>query len=289
MFHRQKIVLHLLGAAERPVTHLELTKWCFLLKHESESRGGPAFYQFLPYQYGPFSFVLYREIQDLIDRGLVETADDKSWRLGSGTKVEDYVPPKDAANDARLLAKRLRNWNLNDLINDVYDRYPSWTVNSIRSPRGSRKIADIEIFTAGYEGLQVDGFLNLLVEQGIQRLIDVRNNPISRQYGFHKSTLNRICSSLGIEYVHIPQLGIASRYRTDLNNQEDYDRLFEMYESDILPTETAAVERATELIRERPSVLVCMEGAPRCCHRSRLAETIACKTRLPVSHLEAAR
>lgn len=33
-------------------------------------------------------------------------------------------------------------------------------------------------------------------------------------------------------------MGIASRYRTDLDNQEDCDGLFEVYESDILPTET---------------------------------------------------
>ena len=28
-----------------------------------------------------------------------------------------------------------------------------------------------------YEGLQIDGFLNILLEAGIERVIDVRHNP----------------------------------------------------------------------------------------------------------------
>jgi uncharacterized protein (DUF488 family) len=287
MFNRQKIVLHLLAAANRPVTHMELTKWCFLLKHETDSRGGPAFYQFLPYQYGPFSFVLYREIQELVDQGLIEAPDEKSWQLSPRTNIALFSVPRTAAEDAAAIAKRVRGWKLSNLIDTIYDRYPDWTVNSKRSPRASRPVADLEVFTAGYQGLQVDGFLNMLVSRGIQRLIDVRNNPVARQYGFHKSTLNRLCSSLSIEYVHLPQLGIASRLRSNIQDQEDYDRLFEMYESDILPTEDASVARVAELVGERPSVLVCMEAAPQSCHRSRLAVTVSKRSRLPVTHLKA--
>lgn len=287
MFNRQKILLHLLAAAERPVTHMELTKWCFLLKHESDSRGGPSFYQFLPYHFGPFSFVLYREIQELIDQGLVETPDDKTWQLSTRTRIAKFAAPRAAADDAMLLAKRLRSWSLAELVESVYVRYPKWTVNSKKSPRAPRPVADLEVFTAGYQGLQVDGFLNMLVGRGIKRLIDVRNNPIARQFGFHKSTLNRLCSSLSIEYVHVPQLGIASRLRTNLRNQDDYERLFEMYESEILPTETGALDRVVALVKERPSVLVCMEAAPQSCHRSRLAANVSKRTRLPVTHLEA--
>ena len=58
MLNRQKCVLYLIERARRPVTHLELTAWAFLLAHEMPSGGGSAFYDFLPYQYGPFSFTL---------------------------------------------------------------------------------------------------------------------------------------------------------------------------------------------------------------------------------------
>ncbi len=72
MLNRQKTLLLLLRLARRPVSKLELTKWAFILRQETPSGGGNAFYDFLPYKYGPFSFCLYREIDALIRDGYVE-------------------------------------------------------------------------------------------------------------------------------------------------------------------------------------------------------------------------
>jgi len=55
MLTRQKTLLSLLDVAVRPVQRMELTKWCFLLRQESTSAGGSAFYDFVPYRFGPFS------------------------------------------------------------------------------------------------------------------------------------------------------------------------------------------------------------------------------------------
>lgn len=40
--------------------HTEVTKWAFVLREETPSRGGSAFYQFVPYKFGPYSFCLYQ-------------------------------------------------------------------------------------------------------------------------------------------------------------------------------------------------------------------------------------
>jgi hypothetical protein len=74
MLNRQKCLLLMAERAGRPVTHLELTKWAFLLAQESLSGGGPAFYDFLPYKYGPFSFTLFHEADHLVRNGYLETA-----------------------------------------------------------------------------------------------------------------------------------------------------------------------------------------------------------------------
>ena len=53
MLNRQKALLAMIQQAGRPVQRMELTQWAFLLRNETESHGGPAFYDFVPYHCGP--------------------------------------------------------------------------------------------------------------------------------------------------------------------------------------------------------------------------------------------
>jgi uncharacterized protein (DUF488 family) len=136
----------------------------------------------------------------------------------------------------------------------------------------------VAVNTEGYEGLTVDGFLDRLLRAGIHRILDVRNNPVSRRYGFYKSTLARLSERVGISYVHLPELGIQSEFRQELTMQDDYEALFREYRNTTLKTERSAIHRAASLISEIPSVLVCMEALPCQCHRSHLAEAISAET-----------
>ena len=149
-----------------------------------------------------------------------------------------------------------------------------------------RPVAPLAVYTAGYERLLIDGFLNMLVQYGINCLIDVRNNPVARRYGFHKNTLARLCRSLDIDYVHVPELGINSQYRRNLRTLDDYQAIFTKYKAVTLKVEFNAIDKVTKLVREKPSVLVCMEADPAYCHRTLLAKHISDKTSLPVKHLD---
>src|SRR5262245_36147850 len=199
MLNRQKALLELIKAAERPVTKFELTKWSFLLRHEFESAGGNAFYDFLPYQYGPFSFSLYQELDKLEATSYVcqttETVRIERAELCEEVTLVDRSIRSDICEIIERFGKRSRN----ELTNYVYNNYPQYTCNSRLRQLASRPVASPAVFTAGYEGRSVDSFLNLLIQSGIQRLIDVRRNPIARRYGFHRSTLNRLCGRLDIE------------------------------------------------------------------------------------------
>jgi uncharacterized protein (DUF488 family) len=276
----------MLQSAGRAVQRIELTKWCFLLRHELPSSGGNAFYDFVPYRFGPFSFSLYQEADKLQQNGYLDFPDDNSWVLRADCRSVP-APPKDVQADVQKVLDRFGEMPLDSLIRYVYRQFPAYTVNSERQKLASRPTTQPAVFTAGYEGLSVDAFLNLLVETGIERLIDVRMNPVARRFGFHKSTLSRLLGHLGIEYLHVPELGIASSSRQDLNAYEDYQKLFASYEATTLESESAAIERVSRLISERPSVLVCMEADPKYCHRSRLANRVAEITHLPLAHLQA--
>jgi uncharacterized protein (DUF488 family) len=283
MLNRQKAILRLVSLAGGDIDRLVLTKWAFLLRHESESRGGNSFYDFVPYHFGPFSFGLYQEADKLVSLGYLKERGGSRWCLGD-------VPPPPVTDstlqrDLAAVKSRFAALRAEDLLDYVYERYPYFTVNSKRKQLAERPTASLAVYTAGYEGKSVDGFLNGLIDSGIRHLVDVRRNPIARRYGFHRSTLNRLCDRLGIQYSHVPSLGVASEQRQSLNSIADYKALFKKYESTTLKSESAAIETVSDLVLESPTVLVCMEAEASSCHRSCLAKALSLRTRLPIVNL----
>lgn len=283
MLNRQKTILEFTRVADRPIQKLELMKWAFLLRTEYATMGGNAFYDFLPYHFGPYSFSMDREVGSLVNEGYLRS-EDNTWAQGR-TPMPDSKLSSSLVRDVQRIVRRFGNYSTEDLLDYVYTQHPSYTINSKRKQLARRKIATPQVYTAGYEGLQVDGFLNLLIQNGIQRLLDVRRNPIARRFGFHKSTLQRLCNNINIEYVHIPELGISSEQRRSLETKSDYVALFQTYADTTLQQELEAVKQVAKLTQEKPSVLVCMEEDHRYCHRSRLADSVSQITGLQIVHL----
>lgn len=291
MLNRQKCILYMMEQADRPVNHLELAKWAFLLAEEMPSRGGTSFYDFIPYHYGPFSFTLFREMDNLVRNGYLRAVQ------GHNREVWEVIPEipkntgdlsKDVLSDAARVVQRFQNSPSEDLLNYVYDRFPWFTVNSKVRQLERRCVAEIAVYTIGYEGRSIDLLLNTLMRAGLYCIVDVRRNPVARRYGFHKNSLNRLCSKVDIEYVHVPELGIPSNLRQNLDCQAAYDRLFEQYERELLPQTQAqdALRRIAKLVDSKPTALMCMEAEPTMCHRSRVAKAISSMTDLPMHHLQ---
>ncbi len=286
MLTRQRVLLAILDQVGRAATRLELTKWSFILNREAPSCGGPAFYQFVPYKFGPYSFCIYQEAAALTRDGMIEEVDDRTWRLRPAGRAAARCLSGAVKSDIADLLPRLFVMGVNQLMAYVYNRYPWFTLNSERGSRVDRPKAEPAVYTAGYERLLVDGFLDGLLRCGVRRVIDVRNNPVSRRYGFHKSTLTRLCGNVGIEYAHFPELGIESLHRQELDGPADYAALLARYERSMLPQQGASVNVLASLMSEKASVLMCMEADPARCHRSRLAGAVARVAGLPVTHLE---
>lgn len=285
MLNRQKAIIEILTRAGRPVTHIQLTKLCFLLRHEYETHGGNAFYDFVPYKFGPFSFALFQEVGKLVDQGYIEEPSSKSWSISETVKADTSRLDKHVKSDIDELLEKFGKLSKNKLIDRVYDSHPRFTINSEIRKLESHPKAKKAVFTAGYEGLSIDAFLDMLSRNGVKRIVDVRSNPIARRYGFHKSTLNRLSGNLGIDYKHVPKLGIHSELRQNLEDQSDYNRLFDRYEKTTLATSEAAIDTVAQYCLEKPSVLVCMEREPCTCHRARLAPFVSEKLDLPIEHL----
>ena len=133
----------------------------------------------------------------------------------------------------------------------------------------------VTLFTVGYEGRNIDSYIELLLGENVRVLCDVRKNPISRKYGFSKKRLQVICEEAGIEYIHLPSLGIDSRHRQNLNSDGDYQKLFRFYKNKILKHETESIKAINDLLHSKKRVAItCFEKEPAMCHRGCIADSL---------------
>jgi hypothetical protein len=279
---RQRRLLSLLDALGGHAGNLDFQKLLFLYCQEPDAQG---LYEFVPYKYGAFSFTSYADRRKLVERGFL-ASDENNWQL-----TDDGRAVVARSRDLQMFAyaRHYNGLHGDDLVAETYRRYPYYATRSeiaervlegdeialerIKSARPAPN--STAVFTIGYEGRTLESYLNELLNVGVTFLCDVRRNPISRKYGFSKSTLANGCEGVGIRYEHIPELGIASEQRQSLKTQKDYDALFVKYERDILPLQGTALAKIRGWISSGKRVaLTCYERLPQQCHRHCVSEAL---------------
>lgn len=285
MFSRQRAILRLVANERGVVRPLRLVKLAFLLSREPDApRTG--IYDFVPYKRGPFSFTLYHDLRTLEREGWL-LQEEGEIKTAESPQLETAFLEKEFVSLIDGISHRHKDVPTSMLVDKVYSSYPWFTLNSEATAKRAveRPKAELAVYTVGYEGMSVDALLDLLLRQAIRRLIDVRSNPIARRYGFHKTTIRKLCDDLGIQYQHVASLGVPSAWRSDLSDPSSYSRLFERYEKEILPRQSRAIDTVGSLMAELPSALMCMEADHQSCHRSRLAAEVARRTSLQTREL----
>jgi hypothetical protein len=291
LYDRQRQLLALVDSLGGDVGALDFQKLLFLYCSEVEKTPS---YEFVPYRYGGFSFTSYADKRRLIDQGLLAD-EERCWKLTSAGR---RVAKIDSMVRMRMdqFSKRHAKVRGDALVAEAYRRHPFHATRSEMAERvlagDAAALAAIEavrpppgvpgVCTIGYEGNTLEGYLNRLLNAGVSLLCDVRRNPLSRKYGFSKSTLAKACEGVGIQYEHLPELGIASEERRDLHQQSDYDALFVAYERETLPHQTTALKKIAAFVQTGSRVaLTCFERFPEQCHRHCVAEalvrTFGCK------------
>ncbi|WP_336288614.1 DUF488 domain-containing protein [Bartonella sp. CB60] len=131
------------------------------------------------------------------------------------------------------------------------------------------------LFTIGYEKKSLDNYLHCLMENNIKTLCDVRKNPISRKHGFSKTQLAKAVQSCNIEYMHIPELGIASEKRRNLKTQKDYEHLFEDYQNTTLKNNSCAIDKLYQIFLAKKRIAItCFEADVCMCHRGQIVSAL---------------
>jgi uncharacterized protein (DUF488 family) len=285
MLTRHKILLDVLLLAPKTPTRLDLMKWLFLLRQESELADDNSFYDFVPYKYGPFSFLVYREIDYLSKVGYLTNSNSVMIGQGKKGKVRKVVQtlPESIQVSLKNLLIQYGTYNTKDLVDYVYEKYPWFAIRSELLPKPKEKAKPKKsVYTIGYEGISIDKFLQNILINRVDQVIDVRKNPLSRKYGFSKKKLSHLCHLLDISYIHIPELGIPSSLRRELKSIDDYHQLMLEYEQNILPR---TIDKVSALMRKKLSALTCFESDSSICHRGKVANAVASITGMPIIHL----
>jgi uncharacterized protein (DUF488 family) len=266
-----------------------LVKLLFLMREETGLRDVAGFFDFVPYKFGPFSFVLYQDLSGLKRNGYVAEQNDQISLAHFNSRPSDWLAElSDSTKQAvRFVVAAYAHLPEKALIESVYVRYPWFASSSELVPKkeGAKTMALPAVYTIGYQGRSVDAFAAFLLKKGIKRILDVRSNPVSRNYGFAQRSLKSIAEKLEIEYLHTPELGIVSSERKSVSSEKSLAKLLDSYERDTLSRQTAQIKKMADNVREMPSVLLCYEIDPTSCHRSRLAVAVSAEAGLPIVHL----
>jgi Domain of unknown function DUF488 len=126
----------------------------------------------------------------------------------------------------------------------------------------------IWVGSVGYERHRhAAAFASLLRRVRVERLIDVRELPISRRRGYAKTALSEALAVEGIEYVHMRALGNPKQFR-DLYKSGRVREGRAAYERHLLDEHTDALRELVPLLEGRRSVLMCVEHDAAICHRA---------------------
>jgi uncharacterized protein (DUF488 family) len=266
---------------EGELEKIRLQKLLFLFTQKQENKA----YDFVPYRFGCYSYSANADLSAMARKGILSETQshfislDKTDYLKSlkGTDLNNLVEIKTLYG----------SMSANALMKHTYINFPYWATKSEKAEDILTKIEFEKVkksipvsnktilFTIGYEGISLEEYLNRLLKNDVKILVDVRNNPLSMKYGFSKSLLKRYCENMGIKYMHFPEVGIQSEQRQELKTQNDYDKLFAVYQKNNLPKTVSSQTAILELlIQHKRIALTCFEANICQCHRKYLAEAI---------------
>jgi len=127
------------------------------------------------------------------------------------------------------------------------------------------------VYTVGYEGTDIERFIETLKVVGVKCLADVRAVPISRKKGFSKKKLAARLEGEGIQYLHFQPLGDPKSGR-EAARAGQYDLFRAIYDAHLDSDDVqASLRELMAVAGEMSTCLLCFERDPATCHRSVVA------------------
>ena len=140
------------------------------------------------------------------------------------------------------------------------------------------------LYSIGYGARTMDEFIAALKTNRIEYLIDVRTSPYSKfKQEFSREPLQRRLERAGICYIFMGDSlgGQPSDPACHIDGKVDYDKVRAQ------PFFQAGIERLKKAFQQpRRAALMCSEGRPEQCHRSKLIGEALATAGIPVCHID---
>jgi uncharacterized protein (DUF488 family) len=266
IYNRQKLLLQVVNVLSKKgiSSKTYIVKALFLLRQKLgfDMVG----YDFFPYKYGPFSNEIYNDFNYLEKEGLfneskLRLTDEGKRYVNSLKKNEKTFSELNEIISSFASSSKIKDF--------VYENFPAFTVRSTAVMQELPK--EKGVCSIGYEGRTIDAFLNELIRYNVSLLVDVRKNAFSMKKGFSKNQLKHFLEKAGIKYLHLPELGIESEKRKELNSREDYLELFKEYKKSLF-AKKEKIEELKKLAENERIALMCFEADKSFCHRGVLSD-----------------
>jgi uncharacterized protein (DUF488 family) len=132
----------------------------------------------------------------------------------------------------------------------------------------------LPVFTIGHSTRALDDFVALLRENGMERLADIRRYPGSRRCPhFSREALSQSLPEVGIDYIHVPELGGRRKPLPDSPNAAWRNEQFRAY-ADHMGTDEFRLAVDKLLGSPQRTCVMCAEAVPWRCHRNLLADDL---------------
>jgi len=137
-----------------------------------------------------------------------------------------------------------------------------------------RSIRDAAFFTIGYSGRTAQQFVQLVKEAAVNCVIDIRYTPVSMyKPDFSRSNFKRILENAGLEYLHIPELGVPREVRARAIDTGSRDVIWDWYDHNVVLRFLRNHLQEFRALDYRVA-LMCVEADPTECHRHRLFQAL---------------
>jgi uncharacterized protein (DUF488 family) len=144
----------------------------------------------------------------------------------------------------------------------------------------------LNLYTLGYQGVDVLTYIKKLKAVGVAIVADVRETPWSHKSGFCKNAFSSELGKAGIEYIHVRSAGNPKENRRTAPDLAECLRRYKKY----LTVNPAGIIDLADLVRSaaaqnRTVCLTCFEKDADDCHRSILASALRRRMKITAVHL----
>lgn len=131
-----------------------------------------------------------------------------------------------------------------------------------------------DFYTVGYSGRDIHEFVSALEQVGVVCLLDIRFNAVSMyKPAFSRRNLTAALLEAGIEYLHMPELGVPSDVRKQATVSGRRADIWDWYDEEVLPRYSQNLNWFFNSTNH-PVALMCVEKDPEDCHRHLLATAL---------------